>query len=187
MYVLYRIPNCWRVQDIIWHRGGPQGREGSWGGVDLVPYPPGMWCIKGVWRASGASAVHFGENFIKQKLLDIPDLVAAGHFFGPQIWIWKDLGPISFWSHDHSLWRGVHKIKVAVFVTKSYLVRLDTSYRGSGASAVHFGEHFITQKLLGTPKLVGVGYLFGPERTWTPCASGAVFFHFHKEFITQKL
>ena len=33
---------------------------------------------------------------------------------------------------------------------------------GSGASAVHFGGKFITQKLLGTPNLVGVGHLRGP-------------------------
>ena len=29
----------------------------------------------------------------------------------------------------------------------------------SGASAVHFGGHFIKQKLLGTPNLVGVSLL----------------------------
>ena len=34
---------------------------------------------------------------------------------------------------------------------------------GSGASAMHFGGYFIQQKLLGTPNLVGVGHLFGPQ------------------------
>ena len=53
--------------------------------------------------ASAASTVRFGENFIKQKLQGTPDLVRAGHLFGPQIQIWKDLGPLSFWSHGHSL------------------------------------------------------------------------------------
>ena len=71
------------------------------GGFNLVP-PQGMGCVKGV-RGSGASGVHFGENFIKQKLQGASDLVGAGHLFGPQIWIQKDLDPMSFWSHCHSL------------------------------------------------------------------------------------
>ena len=60
-----------------------------------TPIPPGTGCVKGVWGASGASTMRFGENFIKQKLQGTPDLVGAGHLFGPQIWIWKDLGPLS--------------------------------------------------------------------------------------------
>ena len=58
-------------------------------GFDPVPPPPAY----GVWGASGASAMHFGEYFIKQKLQGTPDLVRAGHIYGPQIWIQKDLGP----------------------------------------------------------------------------------------------
>ena len=34
---------------------------------------------------------------------------------------------------------------------------------GSGASWVHFGKNSIKQKLLGTPNLVGVGHLIGPQ------------------------
>ena len=30
-----------------------------------------------------------------------PNLVGIGHLFGPQMW--KDLGPVSFWSHGVSL------------------------------------------------------------------------------------
>ena len=45
-----------------------EGGEGSWGFFDPVPPPPGYGVHKGVWGASGASTVHFGENFIKQKL-----------------------------------------------------------------------------------------------------------------------
>ena len=45
--------------------------------------------------------MHFGENLIKQKLQGAPNLVGEGHFFGPQIP--KDLGPMFFWSHGHSL------------------------------------------------------------------------------------
>ena len=68
-----------------------------------TPTPPGTGCVKGVRGASGASTVRFGENFIKQKLQGTPDFVRAGHLFGPQIRIRKDLGPLSFWSHGHSL------------------------------------------------------------------------------------
>ena len=74
------------------------------GGVSTqYPTPQGTECIKGVRGASGASTVRFGENFIKQKLQGTPNLVGAGHLFGPQIRIRKDLGPLSFWSHGHSL------------------------------------------------------------------------------------
>ena len=66
-------------------------------------HPPGTGCVKGVRGASGASTVRFGKNFIKQKFQGAPDLVGAGHLFGPQIRIRKDLGPLSFWSHGHSL------------------------------------------------------------------------------------
>ena len=62
------------------------------GGVD--PVAPGTGCIKGVWGASWATAVHFGENVIKQKLQGAPYLV-GGHLFGPQIQIQKDLGGYS--------------------------------------------------------------------------------------------
>ena len=58
-------------------------------------------CVKGVRGVSGASTMHFGENFIKQKLQGTPDLIGVGHIFGPQIW--KDLGLMTFWSHGHSL------------------------------------------------------------------------------------
>ena len=68
-----------------------------------TPHPLGTGCIKGVWGASGASVVHFVENFIKQKLQGTPNLVGVGHLFVPKIWIWKDLGTMSFWSHGHSL------------------------------------------------------------------------------------
>ena len=41
------------------------------------PPTPGTGCIKGVQGVSGASAVHFGKNFIKQKLQGTPDLVGG--------------------------------------------------------------------------------------------------------------
>ena len=46
--------------------------------------PQGPGGLKGgaQW-GSGASAVHFGGNFIKQKLLGTPNLVGVGHPIGP--------------------------------------------------------------------------------------------------------
>ena len=75
---------------------------GGGGSVQDSP-PPRCRVCKGGQGASGASGVCFGKNFIKQKLQEAPDLVGTGHLFGPQIRISKDLGPMSFWSHCHSL------------------------------------------------------------------------------------
>ena len=55
-----------------------------------------MGCITGIQGSFKVSAVHFGKNFMKQKLQGAPYLEGAGHLFGPQIWILKDLGPMSF-------------------------------------------------------------------------------------------
>ena len=71
----------------------------------------GTGCVKGVQEVSGASAVHFGKNLKKTKLQGAPDLVSVGHLFGPKIRIQKDLGPMSFWSHGHSLLRGIYNTK----------------------------------------------------------------------------
>ena len=49
---------------------------------------------RGALWGSGASGVHFGGKFIKQKLPGTPNLVGVGHVIGPQIQIWKDLGPV---------------------------------------------------------------------------------------------
>ena len=43
------------------------------GGFNLVTPPPGTGCLKGVQGPSGASAVHFGKNFKKQKLQGAPE------------------------------------------------------------------------------------------------------------------
>ena len=96
LFVHYRNPT-----DCNDCRGSSRG-EGS-GGSTQYPHPLGMGCVKGVRGASGASTMHFGKNFIKQKLKGTPDLVGAGHLLEPQIQIWKDLGPMLFWSHYHSL------------------------------------------------------------------------------------
>ena len=47
---------------------------------------------KGAQWGSAASAVLFGKNFIKQKLLGTPNTVGVGHFFRHQIQIWNDRG-----------------------------------------------------------------------------------------------
>ena len=78
--------------------------------------------------------------------------------FGPQIWIWKDLGPMSFWSSGHSLSRRDCKTQVVGDLTKSYFVRLDTPYpvpwgiRGPAGCAVGFWSltHVFWQKLKKT-------------------------------------
>ena len=69
---------------------------------------------------SQASVVHFGVKFITQKLLVTPNLVGVGHLRGPQIRIWKDLGPVCFWSCGPSFsWR-VYNTKVVVHVPNRY-------------------------------------------------------------------
>ena len=112
MSVLYKNLNRWTEHDEIWYGGGPWGREGSWEGFNLVPHPPEYRVSKGGLACLWSLRVCFGINFMKQMLQGTPNLVGVGHLFWPQIWIWKDLGPMS-WSHGHSLWREVHKINSA--------------------------------------------------------------------------
>ena len=68
-----------------------------------------------------ASTVHFGEKFIKQKLLSTPNLVGADHIFGPEIRIRTDLGPMSFWSHGHWFLGKVYQTKVVEDLSNSGL------------------------------------------------------------------
>ena len=114
--VLYRNPSYWKDLDEFWHRGGPQGGEGSFVFLTWYPQPCGYGAQKGVQSASGSSGMHFGENFIKQKLQGVPKLVGASHLLGPQIQIRRDPGPMSFWSCGHSYGRILYKIKVVVYV-----------------------------------------------------------------------
>ena len=80
----------------------------------LYPDPESKGGQKGAWWGSGASGVHFGKNFIKQKLLGTPNTVGVGHFFGCQIQIWKDLGLVCFWSCGASLSKRVYNKIVVV-------------------------------------------------------------------------
>ena len=102
--VLYRRPHRWTYRAQIWH-GGPHLPQGGYR-IHFVPEhlpPPVGGGQRVVLEIRAAQTVHFCENFIKQKLQGTPDLVGAGHLFGPQIRIRKDLGPLSFWSHGYSL------------------------------------------------------------------------------------
>ena len=100
----------------------------SWGGSTQYPHPPGMGCVKGVRGSSGASAAHFGKSFIKTKVAGCPQFSGGRSPFwtpnpdleGP--WPHVLLEPWSLTKKSSS------KIKVVVFVTNSYLVRLDTLY-----------------------------------------------------------
>ena len=80
----------------------------------LYPDPESKGVQKGARWGSGASAVLFGKNFIKQKLLGTPNTVGVGHLFGCQIQIWKDLGLVCFWRCVASLSRRVYNTTVVV-------------------------------------------------------------------------
>ena len=63
-------------------------------GTPTQPPTPGMGCIKGVLGASVASTLHFGKNFIKQKLQGAPALVRGrSPFWAP------NLDPEGPWPH----------------------------------------------------------------------------------------
>ena len=154
----------------IWHRGGPQGRKGSGFFWSSTPNPCGYRVQKGGvgWIRSHRGA--FWQKLYKQKFQCAPNLVGAGHHFGPQILILKDLDPISFCSNGHSLSRGVNKIKVVVYVPNSYLVRLNTLYpdpQGPGALkggqvgfwslSCAFWQNLYYTNIAGHPQLSGNG------------------------------
>ena len=56
VYVLNRNPNHWMDLDEIWHIGGPQGQEGSWGFSTQYPHPPEYgvhkWGTGSLWSHS---------------------------------------------------------------------------------------------------------------------------------------
>ncbi len=66
-----------------------------------------------------ATTVRLGKNFIKQKLQGRSVFVGADHIFGPVIWIWKYLGPMSFWSHGQSFSGKFYETKVVVHLPNS--------------------------------------------------------------------
>ncbi len=42
------------------------------------------------------------QHFYKTKVIGKDCFSGADHIFGPVIWIWKDLGPMCFWSHGRT-------------------------------------------------------------------------------------
>ena len=140
--------------------------------VFLVQYPQPLR-VQGAKRGCGVNPEPQGcilAKPYKQKFQCAPNLVGAGHHFGPQILILKDLDPISFCSNGHSLSRGVNKIKVVVYVPNSYLVRLNTLYpdpQGPGALkggqvgfwslSCAFWQNLYYTNIAGHPQLSGNG------------------------------
>ena len=138
-------------------------------------YPPPHQVCKGglgcLWSLSHA----IWQTLYQTKFAGGPGLVEAGHHFGPQVQIWKYLGPMSFWSHGNSQWGGVYKINVVVHVPNSYLRRFDTLpwHLGSkgpkgGPSGVLepqpcFWQKLYQTKVAGHPQLSGVGHLSRPQ------------------------
>jgi len=52
------------------------------------------------------------QKLKKTKVVGKICLVGADHIFVPIIWIWKDLGPMCFWSHGKPSPGKVSKMKV---------------------------------------------------------------------------
>jgi len=52
--------------------------------------------------------------------------VEADHIFGPIIWIWKDVGPMCFWSHGQALSGKVYYTKVVARLPNSKVVQVLT-------------------------------------------------------------
>ena len=160
--------------DEIWHRGGPQGQKGSWGGTPTPRYKVHRGGTGGLLSLSRA----FCRILYKTKVAGRP------WFSGdrPQIQIRKDLGPMSFWSNGHSLWKGVHKIKVVIYVPNGYLVGFDTLYPdprvqdaqkgaqvGFWSLSCAFWQKLYQTKVAGLPQLSGNG---SPLRTPNPNLEG---------------
>jgi hypothetical protein len=55
----------------------------------------GMGCIYSLNRETR-------QKFYNTKVVGKDPFRGADHNFGPVIWIWKDLGPMCFWSHGQS-------------------------------------------------------------------------------------
>ena len=141
------------------------GGGGSWvGGWPSIPHPLGMGCVKEVQGASGASEVHFGKNFIKQKLQGAPDLVGRVTFLGPKSRSGRTWAPCTSGAmvthyegefiksklYDMSLivtWSGLRPPKLTLWSRGS---KRGPQW-GSGASALHFGARLSNKSCRVTP------------------------------------
>ena len=128
------------------------------------PNPLGMGCLKGVRGASGASAVHSGKNFIKQKLLGIPKLAGTFTFFEPKsgsgrTWAPCPSGAVVTHYEGEFIKSMLHYMSLIAIWSSWTPFTLPPGIRGpkrgarwgSRAAMVQFGGKFIKQKLLGTP------------------------------------
>ncbi len=110
--VRYRNTHRWTNPHQIWYGGltlqlpGHRLCFGPWGA------PRGQGALNRVWRASTASTVRLGKKFIKPKLQGRSVLMGADNIFVPVIQIWKDLGPMCFWSHCKSFPGKFSKMKL---------------------------------------------------------------------------
>ncbi len=93
-------------QILIYKMCSTPSQQSTWSGLDLLHLAltlnQGSGALNRVWTKSTASTVILGKNFIKQNLQGRSVLVRADYSFGPVIQIWKDLGPMCFWSHGQS-------------------------------------------------------------------------------------
>ena len=138
------------------------------GGSTLYPRLHRYWTLKG-----GAGCLWSLSCAFWQKLGHPQFSGGTGHLFGPQILIWKDLGPMSFWRHGHPHWKGVGKSKVVGDHPKHDLVTPTLTLGskggqkgaqwGSGTSGTHFGKHFYSTKVWENPNLAEVSHLLGPQ------------------------
>jgi hypothetical protein len=55
----------------------------------------------------------------KKYLNSTSILLGVNHIFGSIIWIWKDLGPMYFWSSSQSFSGGIYITKLAVHLPNS--------------------------------------------------------------------
>ena len=89
--VLYRNPNRWTDWDEIWHKGGTQGCEGTWGGISTCN-PPRKWvCVR--------------KSYLVRSDTLYPDPGVPGG---------QKRGLVGFWSLSCAFWWILYKTKVAV-------------------------------------------------------------------------
>ena len=159
-----------------------------------TPNPAGTGCIKGVQGASGASGVHFGENFIEQKLQGTSNLVRFVIFLDPKSWSGRTLAPCPSGARVTDIER---VILISKLCRNSPIViwlccrscTLNTGFWGGikgaqwgfGASAVGFGRKFNIQICWPPPTYFGwvtfLDFKFVFRRVWAWCASGPMVNH----------
>ena len=103
-------PNRWTDLDEIWHRGGPQGGEGS---CFFYPVPPpwymmhngGPWCL---WSLNCA----IWQNLTKTNIAGQCIAIWSG-LRPPKLTPWSRGAPMWFWSLSNAFWRTLYNTKVA--------------------------------------------------------------------------